>query len=876
MERKTAWAAGMAGTGFAGRLVTGALLFVLLAEWLRPLSAMHEITGIYRVEPLILTLAGLIGIDVLRLPVPAGWLCKAFLIVSLPARYHDGASLLDVGWWRGYAGILAEDGALLLRQEWLRISPELRTLLFVLAWALVASCLFSAVHFRRFALWFTGITLVYLLAVDWWVGLQTFSAALRVAFAGLILHVLHVPAVLQRRYGFARLAVGRPARWTLASLSLATALLGGSAAAAAWAAPRLDEALDLPKLAGLSWSGLEALPVNWPVFGRTAASGYGEDDRRLGQPLEMNHAPAFLAASSEAGRYWRGEAKLVYTGRGWEAAEERPVIRLTLAEWRGGPAQANAARGGSAVSGDAAMAGGEAAEAWRVADDAEPGAAGDAAGQVEGAAGVTARRDGADSGLGGHAVYWLDDSLSRRSRWPLFVAGEPEEALAEIGLFGDPPPAEHQAMLEFDAMAGNVRLAFPPGGAAGYFVRYVPSPAGTAAADAGGPAEASGMGDAGGPIGPRAPERAGGLAGTSALPVDGAEPANIAAYLQLPDTLPRRVRELAERITAPHEAPLDKALAIERYLKEHYAYTLKTSVPRDGADFADHFLFEAREGYCDHFSTAMAVLLRAAGIPSRWVKGFVPGDPVSAEQARRLLAEAGLDGPAASGFGAGEAAYSLVRNSDAHSWVEAHVPGIGWVAFEPTPGFAGDGGAYEEPAREAAAKADGTPGVRGQRLRRLALHATERLAGLAGPLRFGWPGAVPAPLFGLIPVLGLTGLIRLLFVRKKGADRQTKKAVPLGIGISLRLLLVRFGFGRRVNGLALLEAMLLYRLAPHLTARGDTWREAAQRAAADLPDAAASAVARAVRLYEEARFGAPGGRRLPARELRDLWRALRR
>nr|WP_275984102.1 transglutaminase-like domain-containing protein [Paenibacillus hamazuiensis] len=160
---------------------------------------------------------------------------------------------------------------------------------------------------------------------------------------------------------------------------------------------------------------------------------------------------------------------------------------------------------------------------------------------------------------------------------------------------------------------------------------------------------------------------------------DGSAPASppegSAAYLQLPDNLPARVADLTKRITASAAAPFDQAKAVEAYLRANYAYTLnETKPPAAGEDFVDHFLFVQKQGYCNHFSTAMAVMLRTIGIPTRWVKGFAPGTVVAADAAPfpdeaggRLTVE--------------------VTAKDAHSWVEAYIPGTGWVAFEPTPGF---------------------------------------------------------------------------------------------------------------------------------------------------------------------------------------------
>ncbi|MBA2942660.1 transglutaminase domain-containing protein [Paenibacillus sp. CGMCC 1.16610] len=143
-------------------------------------------------------------------------------------------------------------------------------------------------------------------------------------------------------------------------------------------------------------------------------------------------------------------------------------------------------------------------------------------------------------------------------------------------------------------------------------------------------------------------------------------------YLQLPSTLPRSVRSIAEQITANRLTPYAKAVAIEQYLSHTYTYSLeKPTAPSRSEDFVSHFLFVDKTGYCDHFSTSMVVMLRSVGVPARWVKGFAPGTLQSVDSGADQLQEV------------------LVRNSDAHSWVEVYFPSMGWVPFEPTPGFSG-------------------------------------------------------------------------------------------------------------------------------------------------------------------------------------------
>ena len=140
-------------------------------------------------------------------------------------------------------------------------------------------------------------------------------------------------------------------------------------------------------------------------------------------------------------------------------------------------------------------------------------------------------------------------------------------------------------------------------------------------------------------------------------------PAILSTYLQLP-ALDTRIPALAQEITAKADGPFDKAAAIERYLRVHYGYTLEMppSLPRDPV--AD-FLFVRRQGHCEYFASAMALMLRSLGIPARVVNGFAGGE-----------------------FNDLTAQY-VVRASDAHSWVEIYIPGDGWVEFDPTPSGSG-------------------------------------------------------------------------------------------------------------------------------------------------------------------------------------------
>ena len=130
-------------------------------------------------------------------------------------------------------------------------------------------------------------------------------------------------------------------------------------------------------------------------------------------------------------------------------------------------------------------------------------------------------------------------------------------------------------------------------------------------------------------------------------------------YLQLP-RLDQRIPELARQVTASAGTTYDKAAAIQQYLMTRYGYTLE--LPRTLArDPVANFLFVRKQGHCEYFASAMAIMLRTLGVPARIVNGFRGGE-----------------------FNDLTGSY-LVRARDAHSWVEAYIPGYGWTTFDPTP-----------------------------------------------------------------------------------------------------------------------------------------------------------------------------------------------
>lgn len=133
-----------------------------------------------------------------------------------------------------------------------------------------------------------------------------------------------------------------------------------------------------------------------------------------------------------------------------------------------------------------------------------------------------------------------------------------------------------------------------------------------------------------------------------------------ACCLQVPPE-DARIAELGRKVTALAGTPYEKAKALESYLRTAYAYSLDLKGTPDSPDPLAMFLFEQRRGHCEYFATAMAIMLRQLGIPSRLVNGFRAGE-------HNRLSD-----------------HWTVRQSDAHSWVEVFFPAGGWVEFDPTP-----------------------------------------------------------------------------------------------------------------------------------------------------------------------------------------------
>ncbi|OXM86539.1 hypothetical protein CF651_10000 [Paenibacillus rigui] len=534
---------------------------------------------------------------------------------------------------------------------------------------------------RQQLLWFVGMTLLYLVVLQLVFDVDMSFGLLQASGAGLLLQGL--------------LQVDRGARWkreagdataaaALASAARAAQGTGQPANETAWQGehlpsltyqrtsgrthtPRAREtkgwspfAVSLVwtaiVLAG-AWLGAGQHPVQgaavpteayvshwedrWPLslwtqqpYPAAAKTGYGTDDSRLGSPLTADETVAFTARTTKL-TYWRGDAKTFYTGQGWTT----PEARLTSFE------ELKPAQGTDLSAEVMPQSSNPALDPWTPVVQ---------------------------------EVTLMQKNLNRQ----LFLGGKLARVESLVSEQGKPVPA---AWIWRNSMSDQYQLPAMADPVASYKVQV--------------------FAWSGGSAGPQ------GMSSGQVL----AEP-NLETYLQLPPSLPSRVKELAEQITKDQTSSYDKAAAIERYLSSNYAYSLNGSQPpRNGQDLVDQFLFEQKAGYCDHFSSAMVVMLRSVGVPARWVKGFAPGEVIATEWAASESSPSPSDPSVTSAASAGSVPsaatavsdapktaatdtpsasnststiYTVeVRNRDAHSWVEAYLPSLGWVPFEATPGY---------------------------------------------------------------------------------------------------------------------------------------------------------------------------------------------
>ena len=152
----------------------------------------------------------------------------------------------------------------------------------------------------------------------------------------------------------------------------------------------------------------------------------------------------------------------------------------------------------------------------------------------------------------------------------------------------------------------------------------------------------------------------------ASLSPDPAWESNLRLYTALPTHLEQPLYDLAADLAGVGSTPYEQAFAIQSWLNRNCRYTLDVSDQPANVDFVTRFLMETREGYCTYFASAMTVLCRMAGLPARYVEGY--------------LAEPNSQGEA------------LVTGMNAHAWTEVYFQGFGWLTFDATPHQSTSGG----------------------------------------------------------------------------------------------------------------------------------------------------------------------------------------
>lgn len=612
------------------RAATSLLLFVLLREWLLPLAYVAAWTDLTRVDIIIYSVAyallcGTMVLSWKRLPL----VLAVGLGLAVPWLYYGTGE--PVSWLPRLAAVFLEDARTLMAGESV-LSAELRTTL-LLGGCMSLSCAMQSLMWLRG--WGAGVAVatgLFVLNLEWWFGIDAFLPMLRVIAAGGLLTVLLTysravqDAVKVVREAMVRQS-GWPLRWLVAGALAVTALLG-----AGWWAASERPAPDGPA----PWA------AHWQEQGEVWLRHTMQ--REAGARYTAAPAGSTTAAEQAKGQVGYGEDD---SRLGTPLAPDGAVMFTAYATapvmyWRG---EAKTFYDGS---GWHAPAEGRRASPLDLPYGDER--------KLEGANGSV------EEGLPQAANSYIEPVrvklvyVNPQAGLPLFTAGIDSRVLrVDAG-------SERQISYERDQWTDSL---FPARKRLAVTVAELESRSSQLS---------TGVGMTGGD-----------QAGSRRSPLQEPQARKaIRDALQLPEGVTERTVALARSVTeSAGKDRYARALALEQYLRESFRYTLRdTTVPGEGQDFVDHFLFDQRAGYCVHFASAMTVMLRTLDIPARWVKGFAspttklelseaePGTAVTPSGEEKLISY---------GYRA------EVRQQDAHAWVEVYVEGSGWVRFDPTP-----------------------------------------------------------------------------------------------------------------------------------------------------------------------------------------------
>lgn len=613
---------------WALRIGGALLLFWLLRSWLVPLQQLSDVTEVYRIAPFLGAFAFFLAVGAFNLPGAAARPLRVAAILSVTAVLHSGQWVPDAGWWSSWLQELSGDALHALSGQFGLISPATRTMLFLTGWCIFIWVLQSFVADCQQLLWFVAMTLLYLVILQLAFDTDMSATLLGAAAAGLLLQ-----SWLQAERWFLWKQANEG--WEHAS---ASELAGGKPAVPPQSSTGRERTGPWSRIAascamtGLMLLGAWVGAMQHPAKGK---SFVGPDilqwQGRLFAGAPTRGGDGAKPASAAAGKTgYSSDDSLLGAPLTTDDAVAFEAWTTRLTYWRGESKSIYTGRGWEQPVSEPVQAMKE-VESRTVSEKSEGG---------ETPASVEPARQSNE------AVIVQQVLLKQRFR-QLFVGGNVLDIGSLAAESGKPVPPD---WVWKDTSSGRYFLPALADPLSSYTVRVSANDSERALSSA-------------------------------------ADQAPGDEYRQLPEQLPVRVGEMARTVTKDAASDYEKARAVENYLRANYTYGLdKTKPPAAGQDFVDQFLFEHRVGYCDHFSSAMVVMLRSAGVPARWVKGFAPGQIVSAESAEAD----------------GAAVYHVkVRNKDAHSWVEAYIPPTGWVPFDPTPGYSGGGEAQAASAATA-------------------------------------------------------------------------------------------------------------------------------------------------------------------------------
>lgn len=316
------------------------------------------------------------------------------------------------------------------------------------------------------------------------------------------------------------------------------------------------------------------------------------------------------------------------------------------------------------------------------------------------------------------------------------------------------------------------------------------------------------------------------------------------SYLQLPDDVPTRVTALAQELAGSTDTPYEKAVAIRDYLRT-LDYALDIQAPPRGADGVDYFLFDLQQGYCSYFASAMTVMLRACGVPSRFVTGYVTEEMVEEETIEHVSPQ-----------WQAEPRTFLARNS--HAWCEVFFPGYGWIPFEPTPAYGmvtrddfasiptDDQHAYDEFAPQTPDDFGVIPGEPGDSPPGEAGYPGPSSGGMQPGRRAGLPYVLPVVIAAGIAALGTA----LWLIRRRLMGQVTEP----------RLAYARTGYLAALSGLGPQDNLTPYEYGNRLTAA--------------LPEVSTS-LERIVDTYVRSSYGQHGITEEDRRQIAEAWPPVR-